>query len=439
MPGEAVTKKVAILSITGKEFTCETIPLKTVRPFVMREIVLQDDSRMAKLAQKDNNRSEITRYLVDIVNEMIDEAKQSWLATQDDDDENVETEPPLPLIRLRVEYTAPQGYKFDCENPQCFSNRFVGKVANVNDVVQFHRKKASSTKKASAHAEMPEDSVMAELSIDTIKVEKLVREFLTAQSLTILPQKSFGDAVTQFVDKDDKHAMELFVGESLKNQVSHLVGSDEFDQDKINRAMEMYKEKVEQSFAAGHQKQLRRGELRPREEGYDSDIDGPWEDNMRAYEAMGGEALDAALSDGDFGTIRPKKSQATKTKAAPKAKSAAKSGRARKATTIEDDDDDDDDNDDVVMIDEPDDDMDEPESQGLFVSDKPTKAAAKSTTKRAPTTKAPPRANKPAKVSAAQTRLDFSQPAKTTTTTIGKEGRAPAQPVSFRLVLVVPY
>lgn len=50
---------------------------------------------------------------------------------------------------------------------------------------------------------------------DAVKVESLVQDFLSAQSLKVLPQGPFGDAVTQFVTKDDKHAMELFVSEQI--------------------------------------------------------------------------------------------------------------------------------------------------------------------------------------------------------------------------------
>ena len=75
---------------------------------------------------------------------------------------------------------------------------------------------------------MPEEGVLASLmSIDNVKVEKLVREFLVAQSLKILPRTHFGDAVTQYVDKDDKHAMETFVEESLTLQVQELLTIDQ--------------------------------------------------------------------------------------------------------------------------------------------------------------------------------------------------------------------
>jgi double-strand break repair protein MRE11 len=100
---------------------------------------------------------------------------------------------------------------------------------------------------------MPEESVIAQMSIDNVKVEKLVREFLTAQSLTILPQNSFGDAVSQYVDKDDKHAMETFVNQSLENQFKHLMVIDR-DDDELQDAMDEYRAKLEEMFAAGHLK-----------------------------------------------------------------------------------------------------------------------------------------------------------------------------------------
>ncbi len=148
VPGEAAPKHVAVLSITGRDFKVQTHRLKTVRPFVMKEIILAQEKGMKALAKKDNNRSEITRYLEGIVNDLIDQAKTDWLQMQDDADDDEEREVPLPLIRLRVEFSAPDGGRFEVENPQRFSNRFVGKVANLNDVVQFYRKKTTATRES---------------------------------------------------------------------------------------------------------------------------------------------------------------------------------------------------------------------------------------------------------------------------------------------------
>lgn len=104
------------------------------------------------------------------------------------------------------------------------------------------------------NAELPDESILAQLSLDTVKVDKLVKEFLEAQSLTILPQNSFGDAVSQFVDKDDKHAMEMFVNEALANQLKHLMESNDVDEDEITNEMEDYRAKLEDLFASGQLK-----------------------------------------------------------------------------------------------------------------------------------------------------------------------------------------
>lgn len=101
---------------------------------------------MKTVARKENNRTEITNHLQGIVEELIEEAKSKWLEVQDSEEVDEDTEIPLPLIRLRVEFTAPDGGKYDMENPQRFSNRFLGRVANVNDVVQYHRKKTTTTR-----------------------------------------------------------------------------------------------------------------------------------------------------------------------------------------------------------------------------------------------------------------------------------------------------
>lgn len=138
--GEAETKHVAILSITGDKFQSEAILLKTVRPFVTKEIALRNEPDFKKLQHKKDNREEVAKLLIKIVNEMIEQAKTEWLAMQDDA-QDIDEDQPLPLIRLKVEHTADEGGHFDVENPQRFSNRFMGKVANINDVVAFYRKR----------------------------------------------------------------------------------------------------------------------------------------------------------------------------------------------------------------------------------------------------------------------------------------------------------
>ncbi|KAL1303585.1 hypothetical protein AAFC00_006950 [Neodothiora populina] len=438
MPGEAVPKRVAIVSITGKQFKSEPIRLKSIRPFVMKEIVLQEDSSMKRIAMKDENRPEITRHLIAIVEDLIKEAQRNWREAQDDEEDD-DSEPPLPLVRLRVEYTAPEGGRFDCENPQRFSNRFVDKVANVNDVVQFYRKK-TSTKKTKAEPEMPEESVMAQMSIDSVKVEKLVREFLTAQSLTILPQNSFGDAVSQFVDKDDKHAMEMFVNESLANQVRHLKTLDNEDETEITAAMEEYKSKLEDLFASGHLKRVHKGKLKPKPDGWDSDFDGEWTNQPGALIRSDNEEADEQGDDtvavastkkttsargrgrgrASKATSTTRKTAAAKSKAQPAKKTTARNRRK------DSDEDEDEEDEDVIMIDDDDDDDDDDDGEddaddGLFVKQTTSRAS----TRAAPTRKTPARTTATKASSGKQTILSFSQSAssKPPRTATGGRGR----------------
>ncbi|KAL9127389.1 MAG: hypothetical protein Q9217_003723 [Psora testacea] len=402
MPGEAVPKHVAILSITGKDFKVETIRLKTVRPFVMKEIVLAEEKEAMKLAKKANNRTELTRFLEGIVNDMIKQANDEWEEAQGDGERDEDEKPPLPLIRLRVEYTAPEGGNFDCENPQRFSNRFVNKVANLNDVVQFHRKKADASRKVANGTDMPEESVLASLALDSVKVEKLVREFLAAQSLTILPQNSFGDAVSQFVDKDDKHAMELFVMENLSKQVEELMSMDHVDEETIQDAMEAGKSKLEQLFAQGHVSTSKHAKRKPRPDDWDSDLNGDWADQPMAI--VRSDLEDEEESDAPPARPATKgrgRTAAASKKAVPAKKAASAKNTRAKKKVVEDDSEEEDE--DVVMVDS---DEDDSQSQ-LFVKPAPPPRASKKTAP-APTKRGATRAT--TSQATRQSQLKFSQP-----------------------------
>ena len=401
--GEAVPKQVVILTITGREFKSEPIRLKTVRPFVYKDLVLSEHKEAMQMARKDNHRTELTRFLVRVVDELIEQAIGEWREAQEEtrmDDDEEPPEVPLPLIRLRVETSIPDSTaSFDVENPQRFSNRFVGKVANTNDVVQFHRKKKtalSSMRNVTGHAE--EQEIMSHLQgLDTVKVEKLVREFLAAQSLTILPQNYFGDAVSQFIDKDDKHAMESFVNDSLTSQIKHLLNldagdgdEDADDEDSLAAQMEKYRSQLEDMFSKGSLKRSKGGKHRfkPKPSNWDSELEGDWEDQPGALlrpDEENGSVMDGEDEEEDEtpkprpargrgrgrGTRGGASGRVTKTTAAPRKPTAA-SSRARKKVIKEEDDDEDDEDEDVAMLDDDDDDDDDDEddSQAMFFKDK---------------------------------------------------------------------
>ena len=115
-----------------------------------------------------------------------------------------------------------------------------------------------------------------------------MQEFFAQQSLKILPQAPFGDAVNQFVSKDDKHAVEMFVIDSLTTQVKGLL---QLDDDKITEGLdahiEDFRKVMEKSFVSGQQKQAqRKRRFKERPDGWDSDLDGSWNAQPGAIEEV---------------------------------------------------------------------------------------------------------------------------------------------------------
>ena len=399
--GESEPKHVCILSVAGKQYKSEAIPLKTIRPLKVADVSLAEDKVTKKLAKKENNRTEITIRLQEIVNEMITQAKKDWRELQGENLSDEQAEPPLPLIRLRVDYTAPEGGAFDLENPQRFSNRYLGLVANVTDVVHYFRKKTTATRKGVKGVELPEEPASNPSHIDSVKVEKLVREYLTAQSLTILPQNSFGDAVTQFVDKDDKRAMEDFVKDSLREQVEHLLKLNGDDEDELQNELEANKSRLEKAFETGNAPQRRPPKLKSKPAMWDSDVDGHWPDHPSARESSDAENSEPNVSHSvksapapatrgrgkQNGTSRAAPTKKTTAATKKPAETASRATRGRKKNQIVDDEDEEG-GQDVVMNDA--DDQDNSQVYPLFVK-QTQRGGAKATTKAAPAKKQPTR------------------------------------------------
>ncbi|KAF2739867.1 DNA repair exonuclease [Polyplosphaeria fusca] len=421
MPGEAVPKHVTIVSVTGKEFTSEPLRLKTVRPFVMKEIVLAEEPEIKnrELWAKPNNRTKINQYLTKMVEGLIGEAKSDWLALQDDREHDADFQIPLPIVRLRVEHTAPDSGDFQVDNPQRFSQQFSERVANGSDVVQFYRKKKNASRALKSNAEIPDEAILDQLANENVKIDDFVKEFFAVQALTILPQNLFGDAVAQFVHKDDKQAMQICVDESLDTQRENLLKSSGDDEEEdelesLTATMTAFRTQQEDLFAKGKLKKTRKTKLKPKPAGWDSDADGPWEDQPAARIQTDAEDEEA---DEDDASVAPRKaatrgrgrgrgrSTGTRaTAATSRSAPAAKSGRGRKKVTQEEEEDEDED---VIMVDDDDDEEDE---NDLFVKSQPaTRKAPSKTTSR---TKSPPKKATPrttARPAANQSTLNFTQ------------------------------
>lgn len=306
--GETVEKHVAIVHVEGKDFLIEPIPLQTVRPFVMDDMVLSEELEEAGLSSE---RSDIMKLLRKRVDGLIVKAKQEFKERYPGRDM------PLPLVRLRVEYT-----NQEISNPQRFGQEFAGKVSNPKEVIQFTKRKSlrsgrrdqdDAANGPSAYVDIEEEGLLAVERLEKVDVGKLVQEYLQAQNLDILNPEGLEGAVLNFVEKDDRDAIDSFVTKMLKNTVKGLVTIDP-EESRIDGELERLRQ----------QQQEQRREMELEMEGAQGNARG------NAGMARGHESDDSMMDN-----LEPPRA------AAP----ARGGGRGRNARTVNDDEDEDEEDD----------------------------------------------------------------------------------------------
>ncbi|GAV51692.1 hypothetical protein ZYGR_0AF01630 [Zygosaccharomyces rouxii] len=227
---EAQSKNVFILQIRHDQAPeLIPIPLNTVRTFLMRSVSLQDVNYL-----RPHDKEGISKYLENQVEELIAEANEATKRKLGDAlDEMDEQQLPLPLIRLRVDYSGPDNDQtiidYQVENPRRFSNRFVGRVANGNNVVQFYKRRGkhnSASKRGinSAVNDADVERIINERGGE-LEVNTLVNDLLHKMQLSLLPEVGMNEAVKKFVDKDEKSALKDFIDKEIENEVDMLVTS----------------------------------------------------------------------------------------------------------------------------------------------------------------------------------------------------------------------
>lgn len=223
--GELADKYVFILSVKGKEFALEPILLKTVRPFAMRSVILSNSG----LAATSTNKAEVLNYLIEQVEQLIAEATDKWCKCNAEglqSGELTRADIPLPLIRLRVEYSG--GY--EVENPRFFSNRFVGKVANVNDVLTLYRKKSTTREMISSmikgnlttQDKSESNTSSRENEAGDSNIFGMIDSQLDDDDLILIRKNDFSDTLNNLVSKGDKNVLEQFVKTEENNSYKLL-------------------------------------------------------------------------------------------------------------------------------------------------------------------------------------------------------------------------
>ncbi|OZJ02139.1 hypothetical protein BZG36_04801 [Bifiguratus adelaidae] len=205
--GEAKRKHIGILKITNKEYELETIPLRTVRPFKLEEVILSEVDGL-----RPSDTKGVQKYLVTQVNRLVEEAKEEWQALQREYNDNP-GECPKPLIRLKVDYSG----GFPTYNITQFGQQFVETVANPKNIISFHRRRAHAKDAKKPVTDISTSRLLARLpeKMDAIQIDDIVDEYLAMDNLGILPENELGDAVKLYVDKDDRDAIKEFLDSYL--------------------------------------------------------------------------------------------------------------------------------------------------------------------------------------------------------------------------------
>ncbi|RLN68143.1 hypothetical protein BBJ28_00019373, partial [Nothophytophthora sp. Chile5] len=331
--GEAKPKQVAVLEIHGQSFRMINRELQTVRPFKMGEVIL---SEVEELDPDDPDVAErIREYLEGRVLELLQEAELEQnqirqrraiererrqeenpfplpLATGEEDAETQQV-----LIRLRVEHTG-----FPVLVNQRFGGRFVGQVANPNDILLFYRRKKDrvyALDKKATRAEMEKallSRAVRPTPLAAVTIEDILSKQLGVpeQKLVFLPEAQLGIALENYILKNVPSALEECVAGVLEDTQRDL--NDKSHAKSTQEILSVVGKKKEQSDALYALEKEEKEEERAREK---PEQEAP--PAAREFQPSRRAALDEDQTkprSGRFGTPRGSQEKATKKATAKK-------------------------------------------------------------------------------------------------------------------------
>ncbi|KFP92174.1 Double-strand break repair protein MRE11, partial [Apaloderma vittatum] len=232
-PGEAVKKHIGLLHVKGKKMKMQKIALETVRTFQMEDIVLADHP---DLFNPDNPKvtQAIQAFCMEKVELMLDNAERERLGNP--------RQPEKPLIRLRVDYAG----GFEPFSVHRFSQKYIDRVANPKDIIHFFRRREQKGKNDN---DLNFGKLVRRPASEgtTLRVEDLVKQyFQTAEKkvqLSLLTERGMGEAVQEFVDKEEKDAIEELVKFQLEKTQRFLKERrTDAEEEKIDEEVRKFRE-----------------------------------------------------------------------------------------------------------------------------------------------------------------------------------------------------
>ncbi|KAG4204081.1 hypothetical protein ERO13_A04G025700v2 [Gossypium hirsutum] len=179
--GESKPKHVLLLEIKGNQYRPNKIPLTSVRPFEYTEVVLKDEPDIDP-----NDQNSILEHL--------DKAL---------------------ISKKNVDYSG-----FTTINPQRFGQKYVGKVANPQDILIFSK----SSKRSQKEAKIDDSESLRPEELNQQNIEALVAE--NNLKMEILSVNDLDVALHNFVNKDDKMAFYNCLHYNLEETRVKKIGKD---------------------------------------------------------------------------------------------------------------------------------------------------------------------------------------------------------------------
>lgn len=226
--GESKPKHVLLLEIKGNQYRPTKIPLTSVRPFEYTEIILKDNPDIDP-----NDQNSILEHLDKVVRNLIEKSSKKAVNR---------SELKLPLVRIKVDYSG-----FMTINPQRFGQKYVGKVANPQDILIFSK----ASRKAGSEAKIGDSERLRPEELNQQNIEALVAE--NNLKMEILPVNDLDVALQNFVNKDDKMAFYSCLHynlEETRNKIAKDADTLKFEEeDLILKVGERMEERVKERSA----------------------------------------------------------------------------------------------------------------------------------------------------------------------------------------------
>ena len=200
--------------------------------------------------QKD--KESVHSFLCATVDSMISKASTQWkLANPGEPEQNC----PLPLIRLRVDYSD----GFNTPAPTAFGKSYIGLVANPREMLLYHRKRAIQSildlieKQVTTISKAKVEDFLYDGGNDEGVVEAMIAFHLRDKELSILPDNELTDVVNSVVTRQTKDELEAYVLDVVKDTRAQIdLTADLEDDKKMETAISESKTRRKENYTETH-------------------------------------------------------------------------------------------------------------------------------------------------------------------------------------------